>query len=122
MDADGALDLVVRGPTNVAVFPGNEAGTGDLPFRRGDADGNGRVTVADAVAILQRFFPGWGWPACEDAADVNDDGTLDGTDAISILSTLFRRGDPPPSPGPGRCGLDPTEDGLSCVEYAACRD
>ena len=58
-------------------------------------------------------------PGCLDAADGNDDGTVDISDAITILLYLFTdRGD---LPDPfGTCGIDPTADALSCKTYPRC--
>ncbi|MGE3166502.1 MAG: hypothetical protein AB7O52_16500 [Planctomycetota bacterium] len=59
-------------------------------------------------------------PACADAADADDGGTLNIADAIWILNFLFASGPPPASPHP-LCGVDPTPDGLnSCVYAGAC--
>ncbi|MDG1455034.1 MAG: hypothetical protein P8R38_02400, partial [Planctomycetota bacterium] len=57
--------------------------------------------------------PGASTPPCEDAVDTNDDGALNLTDAITLLTTLFVLGDPLPVPF-GECGLDPTVDSLTC--------
>ena len=54
---------------------------------------------------------------CPDAADANDDGALDISDAIMTLGFLFL-GMPPtlPEPHPNR-GPDPTSDALDCASY-----
>lgn len=83
-------------------------------FRRGDANGDGSVDVADAVAILRTlYFQGSGFP-CADAADANDDGSANISDAVFALRYLFLAGPAPPAPGPGACGDDPTEDAIGC--------
>ena len=46
-----------------------------------------------------------------DAADANDDGSIDIADAIYLLSYLFGGGDQPPPPFPDP-GIDPTPDTL----------
>jgi PKD repeat protein len=84
-------------------------------FVRGDADGNGRVELTDAVTSLAFLFTGGPAPRCLDAADTNDDGSVDLTDAIFGLNFLFRseRYPMPPYPEPG---MDPTADSLvECV-------
>lgn len=48
-----------------------------------------------------------------DAADVNDDGVVDLTDAVQLLNGQFLGGAPPPFPYED-FGLDPTPDTLSC--------
>jgi len=84
-------------------------------FRRGDANDDASVDVADAVSLLDALFAGGTFPSCADAADPNDDGTIDVSDAIFTLSFLFSGGAAPPSPGASSCGQDPTDDGLGCT-------
>jgi len=88
-------------------------------FVRGEANGDGKVDVADAVAILGHLFGGKNLE-CRSAADANDDGRLDIADAVSLLGYLFAAGEPPSEPFPS-CGTDPTTDDLDCSEYAPCR-
>ncbi len=85
------------------------------PFVRGDANGDGDTDfyVADAVEIFTSLFaPCWGI-TCEDAADSNDDGSLDISDAVNILAQ-GQLGLPLPLPYPSS-GVDPTADGLGCA-------
>jgi len=91
--------------------------TGPPPeFKRGDANGDGSVDVADAVFLLQYLFGGGPSALCEDSADTNDDGGLDISDAVAILVYLFGGGSIP-DPGPETCGPDPTPDDLLSCEY-----
>ena len=70
--------------------------------------------------ILQRGDVDGDGPGCLKTADADDDGLLSVTDAVRILGFLFRGDDP--LPGPFReCGIDPSEDELSCESYPACR-
>ncbi len=87
-------------------------------FLRGDIDGNGNQSLADAVAVLVRVFSG---PVsdCEDAYDVNDDGSIDVADGVYELNYLFTSGPAIPAPS-AACGLDATADGLDCSDYASC--
>lgn len=91
-------------------------------FRRGDADGDGRVTIADGVWISAGLF--WVGPTlfpCPDAADVNNDGGLDTGDLSFVLSWLFIPGSPDiPAPGPEACGIDTIADTLDCGSYSTC--
>ncbi|MBI4584970.1 MAG: hypothetical protein HY717_13235 [Planctomycetes bacterium] len=84
-------------------------------FARGDANRDGDLTVADAVASFRRLFgPQSGAVICDDAADFDDSGELDLTDGIRLLAYLFL-GDPaPPPPGMEKPGPDPTPDALWC--------
>jgi hypothetical protein len=81
-------------------------------FRRGDPDGDGHVTISDAVATLRHLFSGE--PVlCEDAGDIDDDGLLTIADPIRLLEFLFRGGEAPSAPFPG-LGGDTTADDLGC--------
>lgn len=86
-------------------------------FRRGDADGDGRMTITDAITVLVVLFRDPTRPACLDASDADDSGRVDLTDAIVLLEHLFR-GRVLPAPA-GACGSDPTADRLTCV-VSAC--
>ena len=87
-------------------------------FVRGDANDDGNVDIADAVAMLGILFSGDPPAACADATDVNDDGLFDISDPISELSALFSGGTIA-APN-GACGPDPTDtdpfdcNGTSC--------
>ncbi len=118
-NGDGFDDVVLGGDAP----PGSDDATvvllfgfgGDAVFRRGDANGDGRVDLSDPVFLLNGLFSGATPPPCDDAADTNDDGRLDLSDAVFALDHLFQAGAAPPSPGPETCGVDPTEDDLvSC--------
>ncbi len=89
-------------------------------FLRGDVDLSGRLSVSDAIRILQYLFSG-DIPAvpCEDSADVDDNGKLELTDAIGLLQSLFQGRVAPPAPFP-RCGADPTDDALGCASPREC--
>jgi len=91
-----------------------------VDFLRGDANADGQVDVSDAVrTLIALFVEPLGLP-CDDAADVDDSGALEVTDAVALLGYLFR-GQAPPAPPRDRCGEDPTgEDPLACAEYGAC--
>ena len=82
-------------------------------FFRGDANGDLKVALADAVFILNHLFKGGDSPKCRDAADVNDDGRLNLSDALYVLNYLFRGGNPPFLPF-SELGTDPTSDDLLC--------
>ena len=81
-------------------------------FVRGDANGDQRVNISDPITVLGHLFFG-DLLSCEDADDVDDNGSLEVTDAVVLLTHLFQAGAPPlaPYPDPGR---DPTADSLDC--------
>ncbi len=83
------------------------------PFVRGECDGDGNVTLTDAVFILNFMFSGGVAPTCFDACDTNDSGKLDISDPVRILLFLFAGGSAPPSPFPA-ADEDPTADTLDC--------
>ena len=65
------------------------------------------------------LFLGTGVIPCEDAADADDSGLLQLTDAVRILNVLFLGTGVilPPGPPADPCGADPTDDALGCAEY-----
>jgi hypothetical protein len=92
----------------------------DKDFRRGDANGDGTVDLADALRTLGYLFGSERRPPCLDASDANDDTAIDLADALTTLRYLFGRGRTLPAPGVHRCGSDPTPS-IGCDHYAACR-
>lgn len=70
-----------------------------IPFIRGDPNRDGKVDIADAIAVLSHLFLSTRLP-CANAADGNADLRLDIADAIAVLQHLFAHGDPPPAPFP----------------------
>lgn len=85
-------------------------------FRRGDANDDGAVDLADAISSLAMLFSGGPPAPCSDAADTNDDGSIDISDAVLVLAHLFSGG---VIPAPNGCGVDPTDaDALDCATGA----
>ena len=84
-----------------------------VTFLRGDANRDFSVDISDPVFVLEALFGGGDLPPCMDAADANDDGAVDVADAVMMLNILFA-GVAPLAPGSSECGIDPTEDQLSC--------
>ena len=74
--------------------------------------------MADGIGILARLFLGFPPPSCEDAADTDDNGTIELTDAVALFAFLFLGQSAPPEPYPA-CGVDPTPDALTC-EASRC--
>jgi hypothetical protein len=98
-------------------------GLAQSSFRRGDVDGDGEVGARD-FALFQRHF-GQDLTAleipCQDAYDINDDGFpfINLFDFVTLVAAM---GQPETLPAPGgiECGLDPTGDGLTCLNYTGC--
>jgi hypothetical protein len=87
-------------------------------FRRGNANADADLNIADAVFVLTYLFAQGPAPPCEDAADGNDDGKLDLADAIAVLTHLFAGGTV--SQPFDQCGPDPTPDDLDCASFPPC--
>jgi hypothetical protein len=93
----------------------------DPGFRRGDSNADGFVDIADAALLCSWLFTGGNAPPCDDAADVDDNDSINITDPIRILNFLFLGGPRPNYPGAFACGLDPTPDSLPVTcSYQAC--
>ena len=89
-------------------------------FIRGDSNGDTTVDVSDAVTTLGYLFLGDDSPRCFDAADANDDGAMDISDPIVTLGVLFLGNGVIPVPGMMECGVDPTDDELTCEIFERC--
>ena len=89
-------------------------------FRRGDVNADGAVDLADPLGLLGvLFLDGELPPVCMKAADADDDGRLNLSDAVRILLHLFGGQGALPDPFED-CGVDPTPDGLSCESFEVC--
>ena len=74
----------------------------------------------DALFILAWQFQGGLAFPCFDAADADNDGTVNGlVDGLYVLNYQFTGGPPPPPPYP-MCGQDPTLDILFCETDVGC--
>jgi mono/diheme cytochrome c family protein len=85
-------------------------------YLRGDPNDDGNRDISDAISILFFLFTGSASLSCRDAADIDANGQIQLTDALSLLRYLFLLDGPPPPPfeacgGPLRMG---------CGEYRSC--
>jgi hypothetical protein len=111
-------ELTYRGEGRYATIHPREVGgilrigvDGDISFfRRGDANGDEKLDISDAVSVLGYLFLGTE-VSCEDAADADDSGDLLITDGIVLLMHLFSGTETIPAPYP-EPGLDPNPDFL----------
>jgi len=111
-----------------ALFPNLVAELGEpvwrteeaSPFRRGDVDARGGLNITDAMRILGFLYLGWSEPGCLDAADSDDSGSVELSDAILLLELLFVGDRTLPGPGAGLCGFDATPDTVGCEVFASC--
>jgi len=87
--------------------------TPDPLFMRGDVNWDDEVDLADGISVLNLLFRTSEPFDCPDAADVNDDGFVDISDATAIFSYRFL-GALAPRPPTLVIGIDPTPDELGC--------
>jgi hypothetical protein len=80
--------------------------------------GNSRLCCG--VGSISVLFLGTGDLRCLDAADSNDSGAVDISDAVYSLQFLFIGGPAPKSPFP-ECGMDPFLDDLTSESFSACQ-
>ena len=71
-----------------------------MDFIRGDANGDGVVSISDAQSIDAFIFRDTVALPCMNAADVDDNGFIQLTDGVRILNFLFRNGVEPMAPFP----------------------
>ena len=88
-------------------------------FQRGDFDANGNVNLADPINILNYQFSGGAEPTCLKIMDIDDSGNIQLNDPVLLLTYLFSNGAPPAAPF-DNCGIDPTDDSITCESFDAC--
>lgn len=103
-----------------SIFPLKEDGVvefslGKHAFRRGFINDDDQLDLADAIYALGVIMGLRPAPACLSSVDINDDGTVNLADPISLLVYLFVESDGIPAPFEA-CGVDPTPDNLPCYE------
>ena len=89
-------------------------------FRRGDANADAKVDIADPIWIINELFREGPPTVCADAADANNDESLDIGDAQYLINYLFIAGPTPDGPF-GECGTgeddgETVDDALYCAE------
>jgi PKD repeat protein len=78
----GTADFVVRAINDTGVVDSDTVST--PVYIAGDANGDGRVDIFDAVAVGQAWETSRDQPGYEPAADLNNDGRIDIFDAVVI--------------------------------------
>ena len=97
-------------PHDPGDFPGIGL-AGEIPFLRGDANGDGSVNVADPFYTLRAIFQSdSSFPGHRKGADMTDDTQVNILDAMSTLDFLFTAAFVPGDPFPS-CGGDPSPSG-----------
>ena len=90
-------------------------------FRRGDVNADRDIDISDGAFVLEFLFDSGPPPPCMDAADIDDGGTVELTDAIRLFRYLFLGGAEPVAPGARACGTDPSgDDLLGCASVPEC--
>ncbi|MEM7166858.1 MAG: dockerin type I repeat-containing protein [Planctomycetota bacterium] len=82
-------------------------------FIRGDVEFDRSVNLSDAASIAEIVFLA-GEATCPDAADVNDDGSINVADLVQLLTYIFNSSPLPADPFP-KAGADSTADPLPCL-------
>ena len=121
MGSPPLFNIVTVSGTTVLVdrVPGTVTFIDQPLFKRGDANADGFVNLADAITLIQYFFNDGNTPPCLASADANGDGLNDLSDSIFTIQFQFLDGSPPPAPYPN-CGTDPGGNGPTCNTYNAC--
>lgn len=78
------------------------------------------MAIGDVLFTVGYLMANGMSPSCPDAADTNDSGVIEVSDAILLLTYLFQDETAPPPPGPGICGVDPTPSVLSMDCLDSC--
>ena len=116
-----SLVVVVDGASYAAALTDGSLtleGIENTPFRRGDANDDGIVNIADIIRNLDQQFNG-APVTCLWASDANDDGLHTIADPIYTASYVFLAGAPPAAPFPD-CGFDAVQSPTDCVTYNSC--
>ena len=87
-------------------------------FVRGDVNADTAFDISDAFTVFLAVV-GERTIDCDQSGDIDDNGSLQITDALLLLNFLFELGPPPDAPFPN-CGTDATAGGLDCGEYSRC--
>ena len=145
LSGDGRLDIVTSDPVDgfltvlrntTGITASQDLDIDGIPdecgrrrFERGDVNSDATLNISDPVCLLVRLFGGqldfcgMREISCLEAADPNNNGSIDLVDAVFLLNFLFLGGDALPEPV-GACGEDPdprgSEADLGCREYGPC--
>jgi hypothetical protein len=122
---DNLIDnvAIVRGESHLFCPKRRGARLRFLPllpgFLRGDANGDGRFDLADAVWTIRHLFYGGPPPPCAEAADADADGRIGLGDALAGLQHILRHGPPLPPPFPA-CAPLSGDEVAGCLEPPPC--
>ena len=88
----------------------------DIPFVRGNCNGDNKVNIADGIWILNELFLQGPSGTCVAACDANEDAKYDAGDAVFIISYRLLDGPMPTAPFPD-CGA---VGGADCEATSYC--
>lgn len=66
-----------------------------IAYVRGDANRDGKITVADVVYIVSYLYKGGPAPSPIGSGDANRDGSVTIGDCVYLINYLFKGGPPP---------------------------
>jgi hypothetical protein len=101
-------------PRTQCILQDNVPPPPEKHFIRGDCDGDGVVKLGDALLLLDAASGKLPGIKCQDAFDVDDNGSINIRDGIQLLRFLYGGGEAPKAPHP-EPGPDPTQDFLKCA-------
>jgi len=88
----GVYDIIVKGADaqnyEISYVAGKLTIEGP-DFIPGDANGDGKVNVADIVEIVNKILGNPSGKLIEEAADVNDDGKINVTDIVLVVNIIL---------------------------------
>jgi hypothetical protein len=93
------IRVLVLGLAAAALSP-SARGLAAIDFIRGDANGDGRVSLADSHAIVLFRFQERPLLPCVEAGDANDDGRVNIADPVYLANFLLLNGPSPETPFP----------------------
>ena len=119
--AAGVYHVVAQNPGDVEVAFKLCADLIDsgVPYKRGDINGDGEITVDDVILLLSFLFQGGDKPGCVAAADTNADSRLTVSDGTFLLRYLFDSVTELPVPFE-ECGCDTVPNPFGCESFAPC--
>ena len=85
----GMKNIELTTPTGKAIYNMDKSAKLTIDdVKMGDVNGDGRVTVTDAVCIVNYIHERYPSVFIDKAADVNGDGTITITDAVGIINMI----------------------------------
>lgn len=90
---DNSTGLMFRCYKGTQKYPSLYKQVEKKPLIKGDVDGNGKINIADVVAVVSYILGNTPEVFHEDVADWDDNGSINITDAIEIVNYLLANGE-----------------------------